>query len=369
MPSRKSTTASERDPRKASRKAPDVSPPPSELQSCSKLDRIPSPARYGLLVLSSLVLSSTLFTLTSAVTVGDLSFVSKHLENWWEVGGLIAWRAVELGLAWIAGFDGRTRPLVMFTALFTDVAGGIGRDVAFFTLITHLPTFFLLLHFYGVRPTTVATSFAIDIVSMTVPFVLLRRPRSVHRLSSTPEESVSNQNIIQDRLTAIYTSVAASAIFTVFLYLSYSTWLPAFLVTHFEGLPDIRAAHVGPAGLPVLFVSLLLEGYAARDLLFVSSAGWATEEEKESAVIDSHGEYLITSLYNRTWGRLSPKAGILLFRTVLLAAITLLNTIVQVSGTIKGVDVQGSAGWGAIWAAAVLAIGSTFAWIEAVPGV
>lgn len=206
---------------------------------------------------------------------------------------------------------------------------------------------------------------------MTIPFVLLRRPRSVHRLSSSRDESVSNHSILQDRLTTIYTTVAASAIFSVFLYLSFSTWLPAFLVTHFEDIPDIRAVHAGPAGLPALFVGLLLEGYAARDLLFVSSAGWSAEEEssEEKAAADRHGEYLITSLYNRTWGSLSPKARILITRTLLLAAITLLNTIVQVSGTIKGVEVQGSAGWGAIWAAAVLTIGLTFGWIEAVPGV
>lgn len=257
---------------------------------------------------------------------------------------------------------------------FTDAAGGIGRDVAAFTLLTHVPTSFLLLHFYGVRPTTIVTSFAIDILSLTVPFMLLRRPSPVHSLSSARSEPISNRSILQDRLTTIYTSVAASAIFSMFLYLSFYTWLPAFLVTHFEDIPDIRAVHAGPAGLPGLFLSLLVEGYAARDLLFVSSAGWSAEEKSPSskeqpAVADRQGEYLITSVYNRTWGALSRKTRILITRTVLLAAFTLLNTIVQVSGTIKGVDVQGSAGWGAIWATAQLTIGLIFGWIEAVPGV
>lgn len=105
MSSPKRTTASERSPRRPGRKAPSVPDVSSQL-NCSRLEKIPSPARFGLLVLSSLVLSSALFTLTSPITVGDLSTVSKHLENWWEVGGLIAWKAVELGLVWIAGFDG-----------------------------------------------------------------------------------------------------------------------------------------------------------------------------------------------------------------------------------------------------------------------
>lgn len=58
-----------------------------------------------MVVLGSLIMSSVLFTLTADVTQGELGLVSKHLEEWWEVGGLVAWRAAEVGLAWILGFD------------------------------------------------------------------------------------------------------------------------------------------------------------------------------------------------------------------------------------------------------------------------
>jgi hypothetical protein len=71
------------------------------------LARIPSPARFFLVVLSSLVVSSVLFTLTSSLTLNDLGLVSKHREEWWEVGGLVAWRAVEVGLAWVVGLDSK----------------------------------------------------------------------------------------------------------------------------------------------------------------------------------------------------------------------------------------------------------------------
>lgn len=72
-----------------------------------RLARIPSPARFSLAVLSSLILSSVAFTLTSHLTVGDLGLISKHLEEWWEVGGLVAWKAVEIGLGWVLGFDSK----------------------------------------------------------------------------------------------------------------------------------------------------------------------------------------------------------------------------------------------------------------------
>jgi hypothetical protein len=106
MANRKTSTKAEAGPRQSVNKVVNGSTDWSSSTARSQIEKIPSPARYGLLVLSSLVLSSLLFTATSSVTVGDLSFVSKHLETWWEASGLIAWRAVELGLAWILGFDG-----------------------------------------------------------------------------------------------------------------------------------------------------------------------------------------------------------------------------------------------------------------------
>lgn len=72
----------------------------------SRLARIPSPVRFMLVVLDSLILSSVLFTLTASLTLSDLGHVSKHLKEWWEVAGLMAWRAVEVGLSWVFGFDG-----------------------------------------------------------------------------------------------------------------------------------------------------------------------------------------------------------------------------------------------------------------------
>lgn len=73
----------------------------------SRLDRMPFYVRYVLVVLSSLLLSSILFTVAAEYTHGDLGAVSKFVEEWWQVGGLMAWKAAELGLAWVLGFDGK----------------------------------------------------------------------------------------------------------------------------------------------------------------------------------------------------------------------------------------------------------------------
>jgi hypothetical protein len=249
-----------------------------------------------------------------------------------------------------------------------------GWDVTELTVLTHMPVYFLMLNFYNVRPTAVASTFLIEVISKTVPFVLLRGPNSVHALSTPRAKGISNIGILQDRMTALYVSIAAAATYTIVLSLGFSTWLPVHLVTHFENIPDIRLVHSGLQGLPPVFLQLALGGYAAYDLLFVSSAGWPSTTETSNKSTggndkDRDGEYLITSLYNRTWGRLTPKGKILASRTLILATMTLVNTIIQVSGTLAGVDLLGSAGWGALWATAVLAVGGLFAWIEAVPGI
>jgi len=141
-------------------------------------------------------------------------------------------------------------------------------------------------------------------------------------------------------------------------------------VTHFDGIPDITATYAGPAGLPAMFCSLLPAGYAARDLLFLNSAGWLPElESSRDESSNNSNEYLVTSLYCQTWGRLGAKTRILLLRTITLASMMVLNTIVRVWGTIKGVDIVGATGWGSIWAVAALVVGLTFGWIEAVDGV
>ncbi|KAJ5960427.1 uncharacterized protein N7479_007577 [Penicillium vulpinum] len=312
----------------------------------SRLACIPSAARFTIVVLSSLIVSSVLFTFSSTLTVGDLGPISKHLEEWWEVGGLIGWRALEVGLAWVLGFD--------------------GRDVASFLFLTHLPTYSLLSFFYGIRPTSTLIAFGITIVSTALPFALLRQPSSVHNLSHTSADAVANRNILQDKITTVFTTLMATSIFSVVLYASYATWLPTQLVIHFEGLPDISAAHAGPAGLPVLFLTLIPAGWAARDFLFVSSTGYSTTPASSSCC---QGEYLGAAICRNTWGKLTTKTRVLVSRSIILALGVLLNTIVQVAGTISNVSVEGAAAWGALWAFATLIVGATFGWVEAVDGV
>jgi hypothetical protein len=53
--------------------------------------KIPGPVRLPLLALLSLTLSSMLYSFTATYT-SDLARVSRSLEEWWQVGALLAWR-------------------------------------------------------------------------------------------------------------------------------------------------------------------------------------------------------------------------------------------------------------------------------------
>lgn len=80
--------------------APDLRPPP--LSSSSK---VPGFLLFPTLVVLSLTISSALYSVASVFTVGDLSSVSRSLDDWWEVVGLIGWRIVVLAFGWWGEYD------------------------------------------------------------------------------------------------------------------------------------------------------------------------------------------------------------------------------------------------------------------------
>lgn len=62
---------------------------------------------YVLLVLSSLLCSSTLYTLASPYIAQELAAVSRRLDSDYEVLALVGWRMIELAAGWWGRFDGK----------------------------------------------------------------------------------------------------------------------------------------------------------------------------------------------------------------------------------------------------------------------
>lgn len=80
--------------------APDLRPP-----TLSSTSKIPEFLLFPTLVVLSLTISSALYSVASVFTAGDLSSVSRSLDDWWEVVGLIGWRIVVLAYGWWGEYD------------------------------------------------------------------------------------------------------------------------------------------------------------------------------------------------------------------------------------------------------------------------
>jgi hypothetical protein len=54
--------------------------------------KLPQALKFPLLVILSLSLSSLLYSFTAQHTAGELTAVSRSLNEWWEVGVLVSWK-------------------------------------------------------------------------------------------------------------------------------------------------------------------------------------------------------------------------------------------------------------------------------------
>lgn len=219
----------------------------------------------------------------------------------------------------------------------------------------------LLSLFYSIRPTTILFTTIANIISITAPFVLMRQVSPTHAPYSAPKGSVRNRSILTDPWTSIATSLLATAIFAVLLELSFATFLPVHLITHFIGVRDLTVTHLGAAGLPSLLVALVPAGYAAREFLFVSSTG--VPPAPEEYTFDSASSDLVQHVYHNAWGWYSSRQKELIKRTALLVVMVVGETMIQTWGTIKGVEFSGATWYAAIWGVGITVVGAVFDWV------
>lgn len=71
--------------------------------------KVPTALRFPLCAILSLALSSLVYGVLAGyegTAAAELAGVSRKLEGWAAVGGVLSWRVSELALAWFAGYDG-----------------------------------------------------------------------------------------------------------------------------------------------------------------------------------------------------------------------------------------------------------------------
>lgn len=193
----------------------------------------------------------------------------------------------------------------------------------------------------------------------------MRNPSAIHR-NVISKDTVANRSVISDTSVRVYTSILAAAIYGVVVFGSFGSWLPVYLVLHFDGLRDISAAH--SAALPKLIALSLPVGHAAREFIFTPSTGSRPDsfDDQIASFNPETATLRETFLYN-IWGY-SKRTRTLIKRTFILAAITGIHNWLEAYIAIEGTEIFGAAGWSAVWALAAIVTGTAFWWVGDVEG-
>ncbi|KAJ8609099.1 hypothetical protein MRB53_039298 [Persea americana] len=303
---------------------------------------------FPLIVATSLFTSAVLNTVVAQFTNLEVGQVSRTLTKEWQAGAVLAWKVLELALAWFSGLD--------------------ESDILAFTVLTHLPQVYLLHTFYLVPALPLAAHLATSLIANALPFRLLRRDLPAHTTGSPVTSST---------LTLVTTTILGSLLYIIPLYFSLDTWLPTHLAIHFDGLRTLDPAH--SASVPSLVMLPLLSlplGLAARTFLFTTTAlnlpstttsGQSTTGKPISVFDPAEASLAQTLEYNFLWWRyLSPRTRVWLERSTLLVFWTAANTGFLAYANIEGTEELGALGWGGLWSAGAAIASATLGWVAGV---
>ncbi|KIW88727.1 uncharacterized protein Z519_10773 [Cladophialophora bantiana CBS 173.52] len=307
------------------------------------------PLKLAATVVLSTLLEAGLQTGASMVGVGDLGGVSRRPDMWTEVLGLLGWKLTKLGIFWVGDYD--------------------AYDVASLSLLLDTPPALLLGLFYQISPITLTSTTLSSMIANSLPYYFLRPLSPSHHPDSAPKSSLRNRPILTDPYTTIATSLLAAAIFAVLLEASFATFLPTWLIVYFTGLRTLEPAHLGPAGLPTLLLTLIPAGWACMEFLFAPSTAVAGVPASATTVaikgpaFDPATATFWGHVYHNAWGWYSARQKELIGRTALLTGLMFAETVLTLWGTVEGVEAEGALGYAGVWALGCVVTGAVLDWV------
>lgn len=156
----------------------------------------------------------------------------------------------------------------------------------------------------------------------------------------------------------------ASLIWASTLHLAYKTYLPTYLVTYFDGIPSIAAAH--DTQLLTLIPPTLLLGLAARSFIFTPSIASAPSiADAKTKAFNPATATLTETFWHNVWN-FDKRTKIVISRTLTLMTVCGGNTFIQTFMTVEGVEATGAAAYSAVWVVAAAITGASFGVVGAV---
>ncbi|KLP08039.1 uncharacterized protein LW94_3973 [Fusarium fujikuroi] len=274
------------------------------------------------------------YSLLGELTNGELAALSRSQDTWAEVSLLAGWRVIELTLGWYGKLD--------------------SLDVAMLNLLAHGPHYYLLSTFYELNWTISASALAIDVLSIAVPFFLLRPLSTIHTPSAAAAAGLPNRELL-DLPLQTYTAALSTGIYTVVLVLSLRFILPRILVVNYSGVPTLEPAY--NASYAAILPVTTLFGIAASTFIFAPFATTARAKEDDKLnEFDPVAASLGETVWWNVWGY-TVKTKVVIRRTIVVALVTAVNTFLASSKTLYRVDASGAAVYAGVWAFAAICSG------------
>ncbi|KAF5639828.1 hypothetical protein F52700_3882 [Fusarium sp. NRRL 52700] len=309
---------------------------PKEVQRPPRTFRevVPHQAQFPIAVATSFAMASLGYSLLGELTNGELAALSRSQDTWAEVSLLAGWRVIELTLGWYGKLD--------------------SLDVAMLNLLAHGPHYYLLSTFYELSWTISASALAIDVLSIAVPFFLLRPLSTVHTPSAAAAAGLPNRELL-DLPLQTYTAALSTGIYTVVLVLSLRFILPRILVVNYSGVPTLEPAY--NASYAAILPVTTLFGIAASTFIFAPFATTARAKEDDKLnEFDPVAASLGETVWWNVWGY-TVKTKVVIRRTIVVALVTAVNTFLASSKTLYRVDAAGAAVYAGVWAFAAICSG------------
>lgn len=229
------------------------------------------------------------------------------------------------------------------------------------SFLANAPYYGMLYLFFAMPLEPLLLGVVIDLFSLAFP-VYLVRPLNYHNNLRTATTPGTTKELAVDKTIQLYMTVFAASIYTLIVYLSLRSWLPVYMLNHFDEIPSLERVH--NAVFPLVLVASIPIGTAAKDFLFTTSIVYARASAADRKQFDPRTASLTdTLMWNVGVGQYSTREAVLIRRTILLVVFSSAHAFVKIFGTVEGATWYGAAGWSALWSIAAMATGYGFLYI------